>query len=224
MNSRSKGIWAKTIGRALGRWLDHAGEAANQRAYAVAAIVLAAKLAKADGPVTRTEIDVFKSLFKISADEVRDVARVWNAAKRDARGFEPYARRLAILFADRPAVLENLLTALIHVGLADGPLAPAEIATLRAIAQAFGFDAQAFARLRAKADGVSAGDPYRILGVAPEASDEDVKRAWRRLVRVYHPDTAIARGRPRELIEIATGKMAAINAAYEAIERSRARA
>ncbi len=220
----SKNIWSDFVGGVMTRLLDRAAATAGRRSYAVATIVLAAKLAKADGPVTRSEIDAFKSVFKIPGDELGDVARVWNAAKREARGFEPYAHRLAILFADDSATLENLLTALVHVALADGPLTVEEIRFLERVSQAFGLEKMALARIRTKIENPTPDDPYRVLGVSRDASDAEIKRAWHRLVRVYHPDAVAASGRAAEFLDLATQKMASINAAYEAIERNRARA
>ena len=214
-------LWDKLIDRFLGGALLRWAGVADSRAYAVSAIVLAAKLAKVDGPITRVEIDAFKSLFRIAPEDTRDVARVWRAAKRDARGFESYARKLGVLFADEPKTLHNMLAALFEVARADGPLQDSEIAYLSRVAQAFGLPRDALSKLRGRAD-AAPSDPYSILGVAPGATDVEIKRAWRRLVRVYHPDAVSGQGRPRHLVATATQKTAAINAAYETILRERA--
>jgi len=214
----------KWTDRYLGRVAERASRAAHRQSYSVATIVLAAKLAKVDGPVTRSEIATFKSIFKIPPDEVSDVGRIWTAAKRDARGFEPYAHRLAILFAGDRALQENMLTALLHLALADGPINADETRFLERVAQAFTLDKPSFARLRAKLETpATQEDPYTVLGISPQASDDEIKRAWRRLVRVYHPDAVMASGRTGDVAH-AQQKVAAINAAYEAICRDRVRA
>jgi DnaJ like chaperone protein len=222
--ARLFGGWTKRLmNRYLGHIAERASRNAHRQSYSVATIVLAAKLAKVDGPVMRQEIDAFKSLFKISPDEVTDVARIWTAAKRDARGFEPYAHRLAILFAGDRNLQENMMTALIHLALADGAINEMETRFLERVAMAFGLDRPSLARLRAKIEAPNEDDPYTVLGVSPHASEEDIKRAWRRLVRVYHPDAVMASGRSGDLAH-AQQKVAAINAAYEAIARDRVRA
>jgi DnaJ like chaperone protein len=114
-----------------------------------------------------------------------------------------------------------MLAALFEVARADGPLQDSEIAYLSRVAQAFGLPRDALSKLRGHADAAPA-DPYSILGVAPGASEVEIKRAWRRLVRVYHPDAVSGRGKPRHLVATATKKTAAINAAYETILRERA--
>ena len=57
-------------------------------------------------------------------------------------------------------------------------------------------------------------DPYKILGVSPNASDEDIKKAYRELARKYHPD----KYRDSDISELANEKMKEVNAAYEEIQ------
>lgn len=211
-------VWQAIFGRLLGRARRRATR--DERAYSEAAIVLAAKLAKVDGPITRAEIARFKSVFQIDPAEVKEVGRIWSAAKGNARGFEPYARRIGSLFADQPKIRESMVAALFEVARADGSLRPAEIAYLERVAEALGVARGAFARIRTQAER-AAGDPYAVLGLPPSASAIEVKQAWRRLLRVYHPDAVSGQGKSHRLIAIATEKTAAINAAYETIQRER---
>ncbi len=238
-------IWGKIIGGAAGfaiggplgaiigavaghavdrmRARDQGEDATKSIAFTIAVIVLGAKMAKADGVVTRDEIDAFKEVFRVPPNELRNVARVFDQARRDSRGFEPYARQIAGMFRDNPAVLEELLYCLTYIARADGHLHPKEIVYLRAVAEIFGLDEHAFERvtaIRAEPDSV---DPYRVLGVAPSVSDEELKRVYRQLVRENHPDALTAQGMPEEFIEMANKRLAAINDAYERIRRERAR-
>jgi DnaJ like chaperone protein len=213
-------LGSKLFGRLVARWADRA----DARAYSEAAIVLAAKLAKIDGPITRAEIDRFKTVFQIDPAEVKAVGRIWRTAKDDARSFEPYARKIGVLYADEPKVLESMVAALFEVARADGALTDAEIGYLERVAFALGLGRTAFVRIRAQAERIAetaADNPYTILGVAPGASDDEVKQAWRRLLRVYHPDAVTGQGKSRRMVAIATAKTAAINTAYEAIQRER---
>ena len=196
-------------------------------AFTIGVIALGAKMAKADGTVARSEIDAFKRVFRVSADELKNVGRVFNIAKADSAGFEPYARQLAAMFRDRPAVLEELLGGLFTIARADGTVHQSELNFLREVANLFGFSAETFERLRRvhgmpDAVGSAAEDPYAILGVARGAADAEIKLAYRRLIREHHPDLLIAQGVPAEFIEVANARMAAINAAYDEIQRARA--
>ena len=86
----------------------------------------------------------------------------------------------------------------------------------------FGFDANAFERLKhihLGSDGDD--DPYEVLGVSRDASNEELKRTYRKLIRENHPETLMAQGVPQEFIDLANEKMATINAAYDRIEKQR---
>lgn len=198
---------------------------ARQTAFAVAMVVLSAKMAKADGRVTRDEVDAFKQIFQIPRDEIKNVAKLFDKAKRDAKGFEPYARQVGDMFAHDPAVLENLLGGLFHIAKADGALHPREVSFLRRVAFEFRFDARTFERIRASHVGDAAEetreDAYKVLGLAGSASDDEIKKTYRKLIRENHPDTLIAKGLPQEMVDIATEKMAHINAAYDIIAKER---
>ena len=200
------------------------GPDARQVAFTTAIIVLSAKMAKADGQVTADEIAAFKRIFQIPPDEQQAVAKIWGEAKRDAAGFEPYARQIASLFGNEPQVLEELLGALFHIAKADGVMHPEEAKMLASIAMIFGFDAQAFERIKhihLGADGAGENDPYEVLDIDRNASDEDVKKKYRELIRENHPDVLMAKGVPQEFIDLANEKMAAINAAYDQVEKER---
>ncbi len=195
-------------------------------AFATAIIVLSAKLAKADGVVSRDEVDAFKRRFRITDHEVGGIARIYDQAKRSAEGFEPYARQLAALFGRDPILLEELLIGLFEVAKADGDLKSGEIEFLREVAKIFGFDSAKFDQISAtfkatQAPDNSLGKPYQVLGVARSVSDADVKTAYRKLVRELHPDQLIAKGLPKEFISRANNRLAAVNAAYDQIAKQR---
>jgi DnaJ like chaperone protein len=196
-------------------------QASRQAAFSITVIVLGAKMAKADGHVSPEEIRAFREVFKIPPGEVKKVARIFNEARREAQGFEPYARQAASLFAHRPAVLEELLDALFHIAKADGVIRPEEVAFLRRVAEIFRFDAHSFERILAGHMGPRRQDPYGILGLTRDASEASIKTAYRQLVRKAHPDMLIAQGMPQEFIDVANHKAATINAAYDRICKER---
>ncbi|HJO97636.1 MAG: TerB family tellurite resistance protein [Rhodospirillales bacterium] len=236
-------IWGKVIGgmagfalggplgALLGAFAGHAvdrmrtggtASAEDRRlAFTIAVIVLSAKMAKADGHVSRDEIAAFKRVFHIPPDEMEDVGRLFDEARQDASGFEPYAEQIARLFAGEPALLEELLGSLFHIAMADGHLHREELDYLRRVAAIFGFDARVFERIRASLGESEDENPYTVLGLAPGATDAELKRVYRNLSRENHPDTLIAQGMPQEFVDLANGKMAAINAAHDRIRKER---
>jgi DnaJ like chaperone protein len=191
-------------------------------AFTIAVIALGAKMATADGVVTRDEVAAFGEVFQVPPGEEEHVRLVFDLARKSTAGFESYARQVGRLFADDQTVLENLLGGLLHIALADGRIFPAEDAYLRKVAHHFGFDAGDYARIRALHVGAEedAGeDPYAILGVLPGAPATAIREAYHRLVRESHPDLVIAQGLPPECIALATARVARINAAYEQITK-----
>ncbi len=193
----------------------------KQTVFAIAVIVLSAKMAKADGAVTRDEVDAFKQIFHVPPEEATHVGRLFNQARKDSHGFEPYAKQVAGMFHDNPAVLEELMGGLFHIARADGVAHPAEIEYLSKVAEIFGFDEATFERMRVAHFGADMTDPYTVLGVARDASDTEIRAAWRNLMREHHPDTLIAQGMPEDFVELATEKVATINAAHDKIRAQR---
>lgn len=193
----------------------------RQIAFTIAVIVLGAKMAKADGRVTREEIAAFKQVFQVPPEELGNVGRLFDQARRDSAGFETYARQIARMFSRKSKVLEELLDGLFHIAKADSTVSPEELRFLGEVAAIFGFSPADFERIRHAHLGPGEADPYTILGVARDATPAEIKATWRRRIRETHPDKLIAKGMPKEFVDLATEKMARINAAYDEIARAR---
>ena len=190
--------------------------------FTIAVIVLGAKMAKADGQVTPDEVTAFKEVFRVPPEEMKNVSRIFNQARKDSAGYEPYARQVAGMFKGDQAVLEELLWCLAYIAKADGHIHPGELQFLRGVSDIFGFDQATVERVTAIAMvDEQPEDPYVILGVARSATDAEVKAAHRKLVIEHHPDKLIAQGLPEEFVEVANKKLAAINAAFDKIKRER---
>jgi DnaJ like chaperone protein len=189
--------------------------------FTIAVIALGAKMAKADGAVTRNEVAAFRDVFHIAPQDEPAAARVYNLARQDVAGFELYADRVAAMFGEDRRVLEHLLDGLFHIALADGDYHEAEDTFLREVAARFRLDPRVFRSLHARYVRGTASDPYGVLGVEPDAPIEDIRRRWRALVRETHPDLLMARGLPEEAVRLATDRLAAINEAWERIGAER---
>ncbi|MCF8474315.1 MAG: TerB family tellurite resistance protein [Emcibacter sp.] len=206
------------IGKRIG---GSEGIATDQVTFTIGVIVLSAKMAKVDGHVSREEVEAFKQAFRVPEGEMKNVAHVFNLARQDATGFEPYARQLAKLFHDKPAMLEELLCILFHIARADNVVHPAELNFLEKVASIFGFSTSEFDRIRAENLGSDSSDPYTILGVTREATVKEIKLAYRKLIKEHHPDILASQGLPQEFIEVANAKLSVINVAYDQIEKER---
>ncbi|MBF9034688.1 molecular chaperone DjiA [Rhodobacterales bacterium HKCCE2091] len=191
-------------------------------AFTIAVIALAAKMAKADGLVTRDEVTAFREVFQIAPEDEKAAARVFNMAREDVAGFEEYAQRIRAMFADESDVLTDLIEGLFHIACADGAYHPKEDAFLARVAAIFGMDPRGFERLRARLVPGQEPDPYDVLGATPDMDLAEIRRRWRGLVRDNHPDRLMGRGVPEEALRLAEARLTAVNRAWERVQADRA--
>lgn len=197
-------------------------ETRRKVAFSVAVIALSAKMAKADGVVTDSEVKAFQQVFHYPDDEAKNVARLYNLAKQDVAGYEAYAGKLSGLCSSGGAncpVLENVLDGLFHIAKADGALHEKELTFLQGVAQTFRISEEHFERITARHVYVEGRDPYIVLGVSRKDDFKTIRQRYRNLVKEHHPDKLLARGMPASFHKIAHDRMAKFNAAYSAIER-----
>jgi len=191
-------------------------------AFTIAVIALGAKMAKADGQVTRDEVTAFRDVFQIAREDEAGAAKVFDMARTDVAGYRDYAQQIARMFADDRDTLNDLMEGLFHIALADGFYHPGEDAFLEDVAGIFGLSERQFHGLRARFVPDKHSDPYLILGLTPDMSREEMRVIWRKLVRETHPDAMIARGVPEEAIRLAEKRMIDINRAWDEINGAKA--
>lgn len=191
-------------------------------AFTIAVIALSAKMAKADGQVTRDEVTAFREVFTIPPEEEANAARVFNLARQDVAGFEEYAARIARMFETAPETLCDLMEGLFHIALADGVYHPNEDAFLERVAEILGMPAAQFRALRARFVPDAAPDPWSVLGVTADMPMDEIRAVWRQMVRDCHPDRLQARGVPKEAVLLAEKRLKDINRAWEEINAARA--
>ena len=200
---------------------DAPDEFNRSAAFTIAVVVLGAKMAKVDGVVTKDEIRTFKDVFEIPAEDTQKVGKIFNHARQDSGGFEPYAIQIADMYQGNRAVLEELLHCLSTIATADGNLHRSEITYLKKVSDIFGINDRTFERITAIQTASGDGYPFQILGLDHQVDDATLKTTYRALVRENHPDKLIAEGLPEEFIEMANKKLAAINNAYDQICKQR---
>ncbi|MDZ4318063.1 MAG: DnaJ family molecular chaperone, partial [Phenylobacterium sp.] len=198
-----------------------AGLPGEDPAFSTAVTALGAKLARADGEAGRAEFDAFSEVFQSDEASRPNVRRLYNLARQTTRGFESYARRLARRYRNCPQILEDVLDGLFHIAASDGAVSDDEMVYLERVAELFGFSELVFRRLKATHMGLAADDPYAVLGAPHDASDDQLRAAWKIALIESHPDRARSRGLPQEFIEVAEAKAKAINAAFESAMRER---
>lgn len=195
----------------------------RQMGFFLALFSILGKLAKADGQVTREEGDMVVSFLDrmgVQGDMRRFAIRVFNEAKSAEYSAADFARQFAELSQGRHDLRSSMIDMLFQVALADGELHPAEEAMISEVAGILGISQTELAAIRRRYVD-EADEAYSVLGLSPEATDEEVKQTYRRLVREHHPDRITSEGMPDEFAEYATERFQNIQKAWETIRRER---
>ena len=189
-------------------------------AFTIAVIALGAKMAKADGLVTKDEVAAFRQIFYIPERDACNAAKVFNLARQDVAGYDIYARKVAKMFKTEAAVLEDLIEGLFYIAMADGHYHPNEDDYVHRVANIFGIDEITYRSFRTRFVPNAPPDAYDVLGVTPDSTLDQIHKKWRQKVRETHPDQMMARGLPEEAITMATKRLVAINKAWEEINET----
>jgi len=217
----SEALAALTKGEGLSAVFEHLRTPPERSvAFTIAVIALSAKMAKADGLVTRDEVTAFREVFQIAQGDEAGAARVFNLARQDVAGFEVYAARITGMFGGGSDMLFDVMEGLFHIAMADGEYHPNEDEFLENVAKIFAIPSQEFRVMRSRFVPDAKPDPYTILGVAGDAGFDDIRAAYRRMVRENHPDKMIARGVPEEAVKLAEKRMVDINRAWDEIKQA----
>ncbi|MCP4571789.1 MAG: DnaJ domain-containing protein [bacterium] len=197
-----------------------------QQAFLTAVISLAAKVAKADGQVSTAEVKKFdeflrKNLAMPPADR-RMAARIFNEARDSSIPAEDFARQIRQILGHQPHRMRDIVSLLAAVAMADGQLHPAEERLIRSIAGELGLTQRDYDESMAMFNPTANLDTaYAVLGVPASATDTEVKKAYRKLAKEYHPDILASKGMSEDFNKFAEEKMKAINAAWSEVEKAR---
>ncbi len=200
-------------------------QAQAQSAFMVAMISLAAKVAKADGRVSPEEIrffdDFLRSNLGMSAADRRLAARIFNQARDSSVPAGEFARQIRGILGHQTDRLRDLVCLLLKLAYADGVLGAAEETLIRQIARDLGIGEHGYQECLALFGHDSVESAYQVLGLQRTATDREIKTAYRRLAKEYHPDTLASKGLSEEFEAYAREKMRAVNGAYERIRETR---
>jgi DnaJ like chaperone protein len=195
---------------------------------------------KADGRVSKAEIVAAELLMRrlqLSETERQRAIRYFQAGKERDFDFEATLREFARNSMLRHELRIMFIELLIEAAMADGTLSQAEQAILMRSCTVLHIPANVFSamlrarqsgggstyggRQQAMPQGQSLQQSYASLGIKAEASSQEIKRAYRKLVSQYHPDKLISQGLPEEMMEMSKKRVREINAAYDKIKTSR---
>lgn len=244
------GLFGALIGFFVGQVIDRSrdygvgainpmSQALRQAVFMETAFVSLGTLAKADGRVSEAEIahtEAFMAKLGLTAEH-RQQAIAWFKQGADPEfDLAPRYQRFMAVCGQTHQLRQMLLVLLISMALTDGEVHAAEQQLLERIAQWLRFDAQEFRQLLAMvayqakfaqdqpSHEETQADAYQALGVTPQNTDQEIKRAYRKLISQYHPDKLMGQGLPPDMIAMATEKAKEIQVAYDLIQKTRAAA
>ena len=209
--------------------------AQRQEIFFETTFIVMGNLAKADGRVSEEEIQVARQVMhqmRLNPEEVREAIRLFTAGKQPAADIDSQVMKFRQACWSQPQLIRTFLEVQFGIVLAKGDLAKAERAVLWRVADVLGVGrvelAQLEAVLRARHSfgkqgqnrhaKVDVAEAFKALGIAANASDKEIKTAYRRLMNQHHPDKLVARGLPDSMMEVAKARTREIRAAYEVIK------
>ena len=193
--------------------------AQGQRMFALSLIVLSAKLSKADGQVSREELVAVKDKLKIPENELDQVGKIFNKAKEESAGYEPYAQQIAQFYKGNINVLEEVINILFYIAEADGEVSAQEIKMIENIAKIFGLSEAQYLSIKESRKGSDKLNPYVVLESKPDDDISEIRKKYLVLSKQHHPDLLLSKGVPEEVIEESKKKMRSINSAWDQIQK-----
>ena len=195
--------------------------AQTKQMFAISLIILTAKLSKADGHVSKEELVAVKKKLKIPDHELDQVGKIFNKAKKDSLGYEPYAKQIAQIYRNQPAILDEVINILFYVAEADGKVSESELIMIRSISNIFGLNDKQFDGIKESRKSSDKLNPYVVLGCDPNDDFTTIRKKYLKLSKEHHPDVLMSKGVPKEVIEESKKKMRAINSAFDTIEKTK---
>ncbi|WP_070988106.1 co-chaperone DjlA [Halofilum ochraceum] len=197
-------------------------------------------LAKVDGKVSPSEIQLAEAVIQkmqLTPDQREAAIRLFNQGKQSDFDLDGTLRQFRDECRRRTNVIQMFIEIQLQAAYADGDLDQAEEQLLLHMCSILGIPEQRFRLLERmlrggqrsqqraggppRQEGMSLADAYEILGVSKDASDDEVKKAYRRLMSQHHPDKLVSKGLPDEMVEMAKSKSQDISLAYERIREAR---
>ena len=210
------------IGGKISRAKSRAGFgsfAQPQQIFALSLIVLSAKLSKADGQVSKEELIAVKDKLRIPENELDQVGKIFNKAKEESAGYEPYAQQIAQIYRGNINVLEEVINILFYIAEADGNVSESELKMIEHIAKIFGLTEIQFNSIKESRKSSDKLNPYIVLESNPDDTIEVIRKRYLKLSKEHHPDLLMNKGVPQEVIDESKTKMRAINSAWDQVQK-----
>ena len=190
-----------------------------QQIFALSLIVLSAKLSKVDGQVSREELIAVKDKLKIPDSELDQVGKIFNKAKEESTGYEPYARQIAEVYKGNLNIMEEVINTLFYIAESDGNVSDKELEMIEDIARIFGLNDIQINGIKESRKSSDKLNPYIVLESKPDDSLDTIRKRYLKLSKEHHPDLLMSKGVPQEVLDESKAKMRAVNSAWSQIQK-----
>ena len=202
------------------------GYGKSQMVFFVGCFSMLAKLASADGTVSenaKRKIQEFMiNDLHLSGNSYYNAVNIFNQAMSQNATFESYAQQFYENFKSSPAILQLMIDIFYRVAYADGTISKNEETLIEYAANLFQIPQSILESIRRKYGITNApSKAYAVLGLTENATNDEIKKAYRKLILEFHPDTVASKGMADEFKEYATKRFREIQEAYEQISKER---
>ena len=177
------------------------------------------KMRYAGGRVSKEELIAVKEKLQIPDSEIDQIAKIFNKAKDESTGYEPYAKQISEIFKGNQNVLEEVINILFYIAEADGHVSNEEESMIANIAFIFGLSQNQYESIKETRKSSDKLNPYIVLESQPTDDLKSIRKKYIKLSKEHHPDLLISKGVPIEVINESKNKMRAINAAWDQIQK-----
>jgi len=162
---------------------------------------------------------LLKDKLQIPDSEIDQVAQIFNKAKDESTGYEPYAKQIAEIFKGNINVLEEVINILFYIAEADGHVSSDEEDMIANIAYIFGLSQKQYQSIKESRKSSDKLNPYIVLESQPTDDLHIIRKKYIKLSKEHHPDLLMSKGVPVEVINESKNKMRAINAAWDQVQK-----
>lgn len=219
--------------------LDGNSQETAQAAFFTATFSVMGHIAKADGQVTQQEIQAAEQVFdhmNFQPDQRKIAIELFNKGKQNDFDLTAVLAQFKKECGRKITLIQMFMQIQLQAAYADGSKHPAEDKILKDICEALGYPVSMLSQLEAMLyaqqknyshnpnqppNQTQINNAYSVLGVGESASNDEIKKAYRRLMSQHHPDKLISKGLPEEMIQVATEKSKQIQKAYELVKSAR---
>jgi len=195
-----------------------------QLIFFTAVFSMLGKISKADGNISENEISAVETFMKtdlqLDFNSQQTAISIFRQAINSPESFNAFAIQFYSVFKAQKNIINLMMDILFRVSAADGGISKEEEVMLLSATRIFNYSNADYERFKSRYI-KETNKYYSVLKCDETASNEVIKKQYRKLVSEYHPDKIESKGLPEEFVKFANDKFKEIQEAYESIKKER---